>query len=74
MALVIGIFFHIIFDLIAGGMSGIMGEIVSFLSLSQHFESISRGVIDSRDLIYFFSIIFLGLILTEMNILKRRIA
>lgn len=73
-ALVIGIFFHIIFDFLASGMSGILGEIISFLSISTHFESISRGVIDSRDLIFFFSIIFIGLILTEMNILKRRIA
>jgi len=73
-ALVIGIFFHIIFDLLASGLSGISGEIISFLSISQHFESISRGVIDSRDLIFFFSVIFIGLILTEMNIIKRRIA
>ncbi len=73
-ALVIGIFFHIIFDLLAGGMSGIAGEILAFLSISQHFESISRGVIDSRDLIFFLSVMFLGLILTEMNLLKKRIA
>ena len=74
LALVIGIFFHIIFDMIAGSFSGILGETISFLSISTHFESISRGVIDSRDLIFFFSVIFIGLILTEMNILKRRIA
>ena len=73
-ALVIGIFFHIIFDLLSSSLSGIMGEIINFLSISQHFESISRGVIDSRDLIFFFSIIFIGLILTEVNILKRRTA
>ena len=71
-ALVIGIFFHIIFDLLASGLSGILGEIISFLSISQHFESISRGVIDSRDLIFFFSVIFIALILTEMNILRKR--
>lgn len=71
-ALVIGIFFHIIFDLLASGLSGILGEIISFLSISQHFESISRGVIDSRDLIFFFSVIFIALVLTEMNILRKR--
>ena len=73
-ALVIGIFFHIIFDLLAGSLTGILGEIISFLSISSHFESISRGVIDSRDLIFLFSVTFIGLILTEMNLLKRRIA
>jgi ABC-2 type transport system permease protein len=74
LALVIGIFFHIIFDLLASSLSGILGEIISFLSISQHFESVSRGVIDTRDLIFFLSIIFIGLILTEMNLLRRRIA
>jgi ABC-2 type transport system permease protein len=73
-ALVIGIFFHIIFDLLAGSLTGILGEIISFLSISSHFESISRGVIDSRDLIFLLSVTFIGLILTEMNLLKRRIA
>jgi ABC-2 type transport system permease protein len=73
-ALVIGIFFHIIFDMLGSSMSGIFGEIISFLSISQHFDSISRGVIDSRDVIFFCSVVFIGLILTEMNIIKRRIA
>jgi len=73
-AIVIGIFFQIIFDLLSSGMSGILGEIASSLSISSHFESISRGVIDSRDLIFLLSVTFIGLILTEMNLLKRRIA
>ncbi len=73
-ALVIGIFFHIIFDMLAGSLSGILGSVIGFLSISQHFDSISRGVIDSRDLIFFFSVIFIGLILTELNIVRRRTA
>jgi len=31
--------------------------IFSYLSLSAHFDSISRGVVDSRDLVYYFSMI-----------------
>ncbi|MFO7615233.1 MAG: ABC transporter permease subunit [Bacteroidales bacterium] len=73
-ALVIGIFFHIIFDLLAGSFTGWIGQVISYLSISEHFGSISRGVIDSRDLIFFLSLTFIGLILTEMNLLKRRIA
>lgn len=73
-ALVIGIFFHIIFDLLTRNMTGIIGEVISYLSISQHFDSISRGVIDSRDLIFFLSVMFVGLILTEMNLVKRRMA
>jgi ABC-2 type transport system permease protein len=74
LALFIGIFFQIIFNLLASGISGFFGGVLSFLSVSTHFESISRGVIDSRDLIFFLSLTLLGLIFTESNILKRRYA
>ncbi len=73
LALFIGIFFQIIFSMLASNFSGVIGEALSFLSVSTHFDSISRGVIDSRDLIYFFSLIFLGLILTEANLEKKRL-
>lgn len=71
LSLLIGIFFHIIFGALAGSMTGLPGEIFNYLSLSTHFESISRGVIDSKDLIYFLSIIFLGLIGSEAILAKR---
>ncbi len=73
LALFIGIFFQIIFGLLAGNLSGFIGSILDYLSLSTHFESISRGVIDTKDLIYFLSIIFIGLVLTEGNLAKKRI-
>jgi ABC-2 type transport system permease protein len=70
-ALFIGLFFHIIFQIIAGGMTGIIAQIINSLSVTVHFESLSRGVVDSKDLIYFGSIIFLGLFLTEVSLSKR---
>jgi ABC-2 type transport system permease protein len=70
-ALFIGIFFHFLFQIIASGMKGIFGQIVNFLSTTVHFESLSRGVLDSKDLIYFGSIIFLGLFFTEVSLSKR---
>jgi ABC-2 type transport system permease protein len=73
LALFIGIFFQIIFSFIAIYMSGFVGEIFNFLSVPTHIESISRGVIDSRDLIFFLSLIFFGLILTEANLEKSRL-
>jgi ABC-2 type transport system permease protein len=73
-ALFVGLFFHIIFDVLANSSSGLLGETFSTLSLSNHFESIQRGVVDSKDLIYFFSIIFLGLFLTEANLSKRKVS
>ena len=73
LALFIGIFFQIIFGMLAVNLSGLFGSILDYLSLSTHFESISRGVIDTKDLIYFLSIIFIGLVLTEGNLAKKRI-
>ncbi|NLA50085.1 MAG: ABC transporter permease subunit [Bacteroidales bacterium] len=70
-ALFIGLFFHIIFQIIAGGMKGFLGQIVNYLSITFHFESLSRGVLDSKDIIYFASIIFMGLFLTEISLSKR---
>jgi ABC-2 type transport system permease protein len=70
-ALFIGLFFHILFQIIATGMKGFIGQLINSLSVTEHFESLSRGVVDSRDLIYFGSIIFLGLFLTEVSLSKR---
>lgn len=71
LALTIGIFFHMLFDVISMGFTGTMGELFSFLSISTHVESMSRGVIDTRDVIYFLSIIALCLIFTRIMLSKR---
>lgn len=71
LALSVGIFFHVIFEVLAGSFTGFVAQIFTTLSLGNHFESISRGVVDSRDLIYFASIIFLGLFLSELSLTKR---
>ena len=70
-ALFIGLFFHILFQIIAGGMKGFFGQIINYLSTTVHFESLSRGVLDSKDIIYFGSVIFMGLFLTEVSLSKR---
>lgn len=71
LAIFISIFFQWIFDILATGMTGFWGEMVAYLSLSRHFDSIARGVIDSKDIIYFLSITILGLFLAELNISRR---
>ena len=71
LALFIGIFFHLLFDVMASGAGPFWGQIFDTLSLSRHFDSISRGVLDTKDLIYFGSIILLGLLLAEVSISRR---
>jgi ABC-2 type transport system permease protein len=44
---------------------------IEMLGIDFHYRSISRGVLDSRDLIYFLSIIFLFLLITVKNLHKK---
>ena len=71
-ALFVGIFFHLVFGLISNSMGGWFAGFLGFLSLSTHYESMARGVVDSKDLLYFLSIIFAGLLGTELVLSRRR--
>ncbi len=73
LALFIGIFFQFLFGIASIYSSGFVAETLNYLSVSTHIESISRGVIDSRDIVFFLSLMFLGLILTEANLEKSRL-
>ncbi|MFC2087131.1 ABC transporter permease subunit [Bacteroidota bacterium] len=73
-ALFIGIFFHIIFGILSNNFTGLIGQVLNYLDLSTHYESISRGVIDSKDLVYFLSVVFIGLFLSEINLAKRNVS
>ncbi|MEM9548778.1 MAG: ABC transporter permease subunit [Bacteroidota bacterium] len=70
-ALLIGVCFHFLFDIVSHSNSGLIAEIFDTLSLSNHFDSISRGVIDTKDLIYFLSVTFFALILAQFMVSKR---
>jgi ABC-2 type transport system permease protein len=56
-------FFFIVFDLFSDfRLLGSLDRVIEYLSINTHYDSISRGVLDSRDVIYFLSFIalFLG--------------
>ena len=46
-------------------------HIVQMLGIDSHYNSISRGVVDSRDVIYFLSVIIFFLFLTVTNLGRR---
>ena len=48
----------------------ILISVFKFLSVKSHFNSISRGVIDTRDIIFFLSLTFLFIKMTTFNINK----
>ena len=72
-ALFIGLFFHIIFEVLAGNFTGPVAAVLGALSMANHFDSISRGVIDSKDLVYFLSLTGFGLFAAEMALVRRNV-
>ncbi len=46
--------------------------IVAFLSIDGHFEQISRGVIDSRDIVYYLSIMVVCLVVSTLALESRK--
>jgi ABC-2 type transport system permease protein len=45
---------------------------IEMLGIDFHYRSISRGVVDSRDIIYFLSVIAFTLLLTRRNLITRK--
>ncbi len=71
-AIFIGICFLFLFGILSNSTSGFLSDVFNTLDLTQHFSSVSKGVIDSKDVIYFLSITGLGLFLSEYVISKRK--
>ena len=44
---------------------------IEMLGINFHYQSISRGVIDTRDLVYFLSLVIFFLLVTRQNLQKR---
>ncbi|MCK9203139.1 MAG: gliding motility-associated ABC transporter permease subunit GldF [Bacteroidales bacterium] len=53
-------------------LSGKAGLIVESLGLNAHYSSMSRGVIDTRDVIYFISVTGLFILLTKLSLESRK--
>ena len=54
-----------------GAIADLAGsEVLRNFGMNEHFKSISRGVIDTRDIIYFLSIAIFFLFLTKQNLNK----
>jgi len=44
---------------------------IGYLGVELHFQNISKGVVDSRDIVYFLSIIFIGLFAAHLAMEKK---
>ncbi len=47
-------------------------KLVAFLSIDGHFENIGRGVVDSRDVIYYLSVMTVCLLIATLSLESRR--
>jgi ABC-2 type transport system permease protein len=71
-ALLAGVVFQFILGSVGSGQTGWIGSLLTDLSIPHHYDSMSRGVIDTKDVLYFLALTFLGLMLTEVVISKRK--
>jgi ABC-2 type transport system permease protein len=51
---------------------GNLGRVLQHLSITEHFESFAKGVIDSKDVIYYLNLIVLSLFLTLRSLDSKR--
>lgn len=72
LALFISFFFQLLFDVMAPVLPDVLSNIFSYLSFSQHFEILSRGVFALDNALYFVSITTVGIVLATAS-LKRRV-
>jgi len=61
--------FEFIYDI---SIFGSLGLLVKQLGINEHYTGISRGVIDTRDVLYFLSLIALFLMLTRFTLERRK--
>lgn len=51
-----------------GYSTGIVGRVFNYLSLTTHFDNFGKGVIDFTDVVYYVSVIVVGLFLTSRSL------
>ena len=57
-----------VLDWLSSFQDSVTAKVLAYLSVLQHFDSFSKGVLDSKDIIYYASAIFIGLFLTARSL------
>jgi len=77
-AFILAAFLCFVFYLAFNALSGLelfggkINDIIQSIGIQYHYESISRGVVDSRDVIYFLSLIVIFIICTKTALESRK--
>jgi len=56
-----------VLEWVAGYETAAWAKVLAYMSVITHFESFSKGVLDTKDAVYYLSLIFLGLFLTSRS-------
>ena len=67
-AFILCVFITFIFFYGFDAVSSTLGNSIQQFGINEHFKSISRGVIDTRDVIYFLSVTFFFLFITKQQL------
>lgn len=72
-AVAISFFFFIGFESIASlNFVKSIDTVINYFSINEHYRSMSRGVLDTRDIVYFLSLIFLFILFTKTKLESRK--
>ncbi len=72
LSLLISFFFYIGFEAISNlSIFGTMRETINYIGISEHYKSMSKGVLDTRDIVYFTAVSLLFLVSTKFVSGKR---
>jgi ABC-2 type transport system permease protein len=55
-------------DWVTAYSSGVAGRVMSYLALTTHFDNFSKGVVQLGDVVYYLSVILLGIFLTSRSV------
>jgi ABC-2 type transport system permease protein len=58
----------LLIDSLSQALPGLLGQILSYLSLLKHYNTLIKGILDSSSFILFASYIILGIFLTAQSI------
>jgi ABC-2 type transport system permease protein len=47
---------------------GVWGTLVKYVSITDHFQELLKGVVDTRDLVYFATVLVVSLFLTQRSV------
>jgi ABC-2 type transport system permease protein len=57
-----------VLEWVAGYETAAWAKVLAYMSVISHYESFGKGLLDTKDLVYYISLIFLGLFLTSRSL------